>query len=324
MIKDGVTKYALYDLGSSTEVLQHNLTNLSKTDISLALNTIIISHWHQDHSTDNLINSIAYIYSINGNTPITLHFSGPDSKDFPGGVSGEVIPKNTLSGSGRKYSFDNPTVQQLQDISYLTVVFTPGPRVILDGWLFLNNLMPVTYNDVSGGQQYVPSVQRPTTYNWMNNHIRWWDRSIPDASKNIIMAQKFDQCAEDTFAVCNVKNYGLGIISGCGHCGLVNMLIDILSRESYLTSRTPLYFLFGGMHLDPLSNQFLQEVGYIINKLVKDHNTPKTLRPLLMSLSHCSSSSRVLSMMERYSENDRILCPKITSVGSEQKFGISA
>ena len=318
------SKYALYDFGANAAVLRENFASLRITELSL--NDLIISHWHQDHTTDNLLDVVEFIYSINGNTPINLHFSGVDSKDFPSGISGEIIPKNTVNAGGLKYSLDNPTLTQLTDISYLTVIHNTGPRVIMDGWLFLNNLLPVTANDISNGQTYVPSQQRPTIYNWMNGHKRWWDRTIPDASWGLIRAQKDDQCAEDTYITCNVKNHGYGLITGCGHTGIVNIFIDLLSRDALLTKHSPLYFIFGGLHLDDIDNWKLKEVVYILKTLTKNHNIGNSLslKPLLLSLSHCSSSYRVVNMFEKFGENDRLMCAKVTSTGSQQKYGVTS
>lgn len=318
------TKYALYDFGANAAVLRENFASLKITELSL--NDLIISHWHQDHTTDNLLDVVEFIYSINGNTPINLHFSGVDSKDLPSGVSGEIIPKNTTNKGGLKYSLDNPTLTQLTDISYLTVNHNTGPRVIMDGWLFLNNLLPVTANDISNGQTFVPTQQRPTIYNWMSGHKRWWDRTIPDTSWALIKAQKDDQCAEDTYVACNVKNNGYGLFTGCGHSGIVNIFIDLLSRDSHLSKKSALYFVFGGLHLDNIDDWKLKEVVYVLKTLTKNHNIGNSLslKPLLLSLSHCSSSYRVANMFEKFGENDRVMCAKITSTGSQQKYGVTS
>lgn len=317
------TKYALYDFGANAAVLRENFASLKITELSL--NDLIISHWHQDHTTEDLIDVVSFIHSINGNTQINLYFSGVDSKDFPGGISGEIIPKNTLNKKGFKYSLDNPTLQQLQDISNLTIIHTTGPRVIMDGWLFLNNLLPVTANDISNGQTFVSTQQRPTIYNWMSGHKRWWNRTIPDASWSLIFAQKDDQCAEDTYVACNVKNHGYGLFTGCGHAGIVNIFIDLLSRDALLTKQSALYFVFGGLHLDMIEDWKLKEVVYILKTLTTNHNIGNSLslKPLLLSLSHCSSSYRVANMFEKFGENDRVMCAKITSTGSRQKYGIT-
>ena len=101
MKKDGAVKCALYDFGANAAVLRENFASLKITELSL--NDLIISHWHQDHTTDDLLDVIAFIYSINGNTPINLHFSGVDSSNCPSGIPGVIIPKNTTNRNGMKY-----------------------------------------------------------------------------------------------------------------------------------------------------------------------------------------------------------------------------
>ena len=194
----------------------------------------------------------------------------------------------------------------------------------MNNWLFLNNLLPATAEEIAANKPLpVASIQRPTTYNWMTDHKRWWDIN---KTWQQVKNQDEDQCAEDTYVACKIKNHGYGIINGCGHAGIVNIFIDLLSRDKLITESLPLYFAFGGMHLDYFENTEkykLKEIVYILKTLTKNHNASKTLRPLLLSLSHCSSSFEVANMFEKFGENDRLMCAKITSTGSMQKYGVS-
>ena len=308
-------KYVLYDLGSNLDTLKYNLDTLGKTT-NIPLYTVIISHWHQDHTTEDIVQALEYIYSINGSQPITVVFSG-GFENIPGNIDNEVMPFNSTLRSGAYFGPNNPSLSDLKTLEtrgIITLLYGKGSRLILNGWLMVNDLLPPTTDDVAGGKSHVRTEQRPTTYNWMTKHKRVWKLPI---DKTLLLQQPDDQVAEDLYAVCKVKNRGLGTISGCGHCGIVNILLDLISRGSLISQHIPLYFVMGGLHLDVLPDNLLKEVAYIIAKLVKDYNSSQ---PLLLFLGHCSVSRRVVRAFELFSDNKKVLDIELISCGSEQTF----
>ncbi|RIA94933.1 hypothetical protein C1645_758706, partial [Glomus cerebriforme] len=117
------------------------------------------------------------------------------------------------------------------------------------------------------------NIFRHTKYETgITNHVSYDESLLTWKDDPLIM--------EERFLVSRIKNKGLIVITGCGHAGIVNTLLQAQNPIFDKQEKYPIYLVMGGFHLAG----FEQESK--INETVRDLKS--LINPAFLAPGHCS------------------------------------
>ncbi len=217
--KNGSSHTLLFDAGPEEAVWERNVSRLGLDPG--AIETIVLSHWHRDHS-GGLLSAIRMIEAARADrgpesTKKVVADLHPDRPDYRGVMAQEPISLEP-----------DPTFEEMEQAG--AAVFTSDePHTVLDG-MFL----------VSG------SIPRETSYEGgirggirLNSTGQW---------------EKDEIIMDERLVMCNLKGKGLVVFTGCSHAGVVNVARHAIS----LGGSAPLYTVVGGYHLADASPERME------------------------------------------------------------------
>ncbi|KAG8909863.1 hypothetical protein FRC01_006681 [Tulasnella sp. 417] len=230
----------LFDTGPESKSIARNIASL-KVDTTL-IETVILSHWHGDHSGGMLellrIRStqlgsstvvVDHTQSTSPNITVDLHPSRPEARGMAAPPTYEEIIYRLQS---------DPTFQEVRDL---------GGQV---------NLHDEPHT-VAGGQVFV-SGEIPRVIKWeegLFGAVRWVGKDDPrkeSAYGTVGEATgdgkwvREDHIMDERYAAIDVKGRGLIILSACSHAGICNVITDAVKSFN-----RPIYMIIGGLHLAP-------------------------------------------------------------------------
>ena len=238
-VRNGERRTILFDTGPEEHVWERNATRL-RADFG-KIEVIQLSHWHRDHS-GGMLRAIDMINEASGRehskpVHVDLHPARPDYR----GVRPPEMPVISLEA--------DPTFEQIWKAGAL-VQKNDEPHTVLDDYFLVSGEIP-----------------RVTDY---EKGLRFGVRY--DAAKNEWRPD--EKMADERFLMCEIKNKGILMFTGCSHAGVVNA-----SRHSItLGSGTSLYAVMGGFHLADAEAQQIQATAQDL----------KALSPKVLLTGHCT------------------------------------
>ncbi|KAF2837150.1 metallo-beta-lactamase superfamily protein [Patellaria atrata CBS 101060] len=265
--KGDIEHSLLFDTGPDGTLWKANAKRL-KLDLA-PVEVVFLSHWHRDHSGGMLdaIHTIKSAKKLNYAAPrelvADLHPARPDYRGF---------------------RFAEQFISMEADPSFPEIDHAGGKvdkqsksHTVLDD-MFL----------VSG------EIPRQTSYEiGLPNGVRF--------EKDTGGWKKDEEITDERFVVCNVKDKGLVVLTGCSHAGVVNTSRHAVS----LVPNTPLHAVLGGYHL---ANSPPEQIAATISDL-------EALEPDLLMPGHCTGWKAKFAM--QHSLPGRVVP---TSVGMSYTF----
>ncbi|KAF9895202.1 hypothetical protein FE257_000104 [Aspergillus nanangensis] len=235
--------YLLFDAGPEGQVWERNSRRL-RTNTG-QIEHIALSHYHRDHS-GGLIRAIELIKGANGGKPVYMDVH-PNRPAFRGVQADRPISLEA-----------DPSFEELE-AARATLIKSDQPHTVLDAFFLVSGEVPrqTTYEDgIYGGLRF-------------NSSTGQWEEDT------LIM--------DERYVMCNLKDKGLVVFTGCGHAGVVNTCHDAVK----LGNGIPLYCVVGGYHLADAEDSKL-------NATMEDL---KKFDPKVLLAGHCTGwSSRGLGL----------------------------
>ncbi|ORX93360.1 metallo-beta-lactamase superfamily protein [Basidiobolus meristosporus CBS 931.73] len=178
----GTVRQVLFDTGPYEEIFQKNARNL-KVDFS-TINTVVLSHWHIDHS-GGLLSVARECAKANNSVNIDLHPDRPDGR-------------GTQLGQDEYVAWTaDPSMEALEGFGAKLTKSSQIHTICEDMFL------------VSG------EIPRLTSYELgVPSHVRWYEEAKTWKSDPLIM--------DERFLAVNVKGKGIILFTGCSHAGVIN------------------------------------------------------------------------------------------------------
>ncbi|KAG8946065.1 hypothetical protein FRC00_009786, partial [Tulasnella sp. 408] len=279
------THTTLFDTGPESKSIARNIASL-KVDTTL-IETIILSHWHGDHSGGMLellqirntqassgAAAVDQAQSTPPNITVDLHPSRPEARGMAAPPTCEKILCRLQS---------DPTFQEIRDL---------GGEVSLHDEPHL----------AAGGQVFV-SGEIPRVVKWeegLFGAVRWVGKD--DERKESAYGTageatgdgkwvKEDHIMDERYAAIDVKGRGLIIFSACSHAGICNVVTDAVKSLN-----RPIYMIIGGLHLAPTDQVYriAPTVEFISNSL---QPAPTYVVPM-----HCSGFKAKIALEKEFGE----------------------
>ncbi|KAK7738306.1 hypothetical protein SLS62_011411 [Diatrype stigma] len=286
---DGTSHTLLFDAGPEEAVWERNVARLGLD--AGAIETIVLSHWHRDHS-GGMLSAIRMVEAAKrkkgsagghaGNsgettnhttvTTDTTHYKKvvadlhPDRPTYRGVMAmagGEQQQQQPIPISLEP----DPTFEEIEQAG-ATVFKSSEPHTVLDG-MFL----------VSG------SIPRETAY---EGGIRGGIRLELDAETQQQEWEKDELIMDERLVMCHLRGKGLVVFTGCSHAGVVNVARHAVAlgggggrgegEGEGATGTTPLYTVVGGYHLADASAE----------KMESSMRDLKALQPRVLMPGHCT------------------------------------
>ncbi|KAL2866992.1 cytochrome P450 [Aspergillus lucknowensis] len=208
----GDRKHAiLFDAGPEEDAWERNVRRM-RPDLS-SVELVQLSHWHRDHSGGLLraIRMINQAKKANGLSEALVADLHPNRPDFRGFAIGENIISLQADPSFEEIEAAGAVVQKHDDA-----------HTVLDDFFLISGEIP-----------------RRTSYETgLKNGLRF-DKSDNEWTSD-------EAIVDERFIMCNVKDKGIVMLTGCSHAGVVNCTQYALE----LAGRTvPLHAVVGGFHL---------------------------------------------------------------------------
>ncbi|KAL3493768.1 cytochrome P450 [Aspergillus germanicus] len=208
----GDKKHAiLFDAGPEEDAWERNVRRM-RPDLS-SVELVQLSHWHRDHSGGLLraVRMISEARKANGLSEDVIADVHPNRPDFRGFAVGENI-----------ISFQaDPSFEELEAAGAAVQKYDKAHTVLDDFFL------------ISG------EIPRRTPYETGLKHGMRFDKSDSEWTSD-------ESIADERFIMCNVKDKGIVMLTGCSHAGVVNCTQHALE----LAGRSvPLHAVIGGFHL---------------------------------------------------------------------------
>jgi len=274
----GVQRTLMLDYGYTPEVLLNNMA-LVGVDPS-KLDALIVSHGHYDH-----------FGGLNGFLDQFRDKLPADVKLYAGGEDNFCHRVNATPTKGQFTDFGTLDRRQLA-AQRVTTVLCETPTVIA-GHAFTT------------GKITRRSVERVLPNTWVEFSMK---DGLGCNAGHYLPAELDGKIVPDEHihehATCfNVKDFGLVVISSCGHVGIVNSV----KQAQEVSGIQKVHAIVGGFHLGPAPKDYLTEVVAEIKKL-----EPDVLIPM-----HCSGLNFVQEATAQM--GDKVM---VTTTGSRLAFGL--
>ncbi|KAL4778323.1 beta-lactamase-like protein [Aspergillus varians] len=201
----------LFDAGPEEEAWERNVRRM-RPDLS-SVELVQLSHWHRDHSggLPRAIRMINDAKEANGRPKdliIDLHSNRPDFRGF-------AIGENIISLQA------DPSFEELEAAG-ATIQKNDNAHTVLDDFFLISGEIP-----------------RRTRYETgLKNGMRFDKKDDEWTSDEAI--------ADERFIMCNIKDKGVVMLTGCSHAGVVNCAQHALELAG---GSIPLHAVIGGFHL---------------------------------------------------------------------------
>ncbi|KAF9892814.1 hypothetical protein FE257_000403 [Aspergillus nanangensis] len=231
----------LFDAGPEADAWERNVQRLRPNLASVEV--VQLSHWHRDHSGGlaRAIQMITEAKKATGQTTSTLQVDlHPDRPEYRGiGFAGNVISLQA-----------DPTFEELTSAGG-TVDLHDEAHTVLDDFFLVSGEIPrkTPYElGAKGALRYDPHVE-----DWYSDEL----------------------IKDERFLMCNLKDKGIVVFTGCSHAGVVNCARHAVGL---LGGSVPLHAVVGGFHLAPAEPSQVEST-------VRDL---KKLDPAVLLPGHCS------------------------------------
>ncbi|KAL4810569.1 beta-lactamase-like protein [Aspergillus unguis] len=230
----------LFDAGPEGDAWEKNVRRM-RPDLA-SVEMVQLSHWHRDHSGGFLraVEMISEAKEANGlprNLIADLH---PDRPDYRGFAMGESI-----------VSFQaDPSFEELEAAG-ATIEKHDRAHTVLDDFFLISGEIP-----------------RRTPY---ETGLKYGMRFVKEDNEWI----SDEAIADERFIMCNVKDKGIVMLTGCSHAGVVNCTqhaLELAGRD------IPLHAVTGGFHL---ATSDAMQIESSIKDLLK-------LDPAVLVPGHCT------------------------------------
>ncbi|KAI3393608.1 hypothetical protein diail_3912 [Diaporthe ilicicola] len=241
--KGDTTHTMLFDTGPEESTWEKNATRI-RADIS-TIEHIHLSHWHRDHSGGMLeairmINASKIQRGVNTRPPKVVVEVHPDRPDY----RGMMTPAGTIVSLEA-----DPAFGEIEEAG--GILSKQGDlHPVLDGFFLTSGSIPrVTPYEVGirGGMRISEGADQWTS-----------DEAI----------------ADERLVMCNLKDKGIVVFTGCSHAGVVN----VSKHAVDLGQGLPLYAVVGGFHL----------ADNVPEKLESSLADLKSLGPKVVMPGHCT------------------------------------
>ncbi|WFU34156.1 MBL fold metallo-hydrolase [Bradyrhizobium brasilense] len=274
----GAQRTLMLDYGYTPEVLLNNMA-LVGVDPAM-LDGLIVSHGHYDH-----------FGGLNGFLDKFRDKLPADVKLYAGGEDNFCHRVSATPTKGQFNDFGTLDRRQLA-AQRVTTVLCETPTVIA-GHAFTT------------GKITRRSIERVLPQTWVEFGIK---DGLGCNASHYLPAEMDGKIVPDEHihehATCfNVRDFGLVVISSCGHVGIVNSV----KQAQEVSGIQKVHAIVGGFHLGPAPKDYLTEVVAEIKKL-----DPDVLIPM-----HCSGLNFVQEATAQM--GDKVL---VTTTGSRLSFGI--
>lgn len=229
--KGDVSRTVLFDTGPEESAWERNVTRL-RPDLS-KIELIQLSHWHRDHS-GGMLRAISMINDARGPdeapVKVDLHPSRPAFR-------GIMSPDGPISMEA------DPTFDEIM-LAGGEVIKKDKPHTVLDGMFMVSGEIP-----------------RVTSYEkGVLRGIRWQEKSQSWESDELI--------TDERFLMCNVRDKGVVVFTGCSHAGAINASKHALElAERAAPGKARLYSIAGGYHLTGPNEAMIEETVADFKKL---------------------------------------------------------
>ncbi|MCP1830079.1 7,8-dihydropterin-6-yl-methyl-4-(beta-D-ribofuranosyl)aminobenzene 5'-phosphate synthase [Bradyrhizobium sp. USDA 4532] len=274
----GARRTLMLDYGYTPEVL---LNNMALVGVDPAkLDGLIVSHGHYDH-----------FGGLNGFLDKFRDKLPADVRLYAGGEDNFCHRVSATPTKGQFNDFGTLDRRQLA-AQRVTTVLCETPTVIA-GHAFTT------------GKITRRSIERVLPQTWVEFGIK---DGLGCNASHYLPAEMEGKIVPDEHihehATCfNVRDFGLVVISSCGHVGIVNSV----KQAQEVSGIQKVHAIVGGFHLGPAPKDYLTEVVAEIRKL-----DPDVLIPM-----HCSGLNFVQEATAQM--GDKVL---VTTTGSRLSFGI--
>ncbi|KAG2413880.1 hypothetical protein HFD88_003070 [Aspergillus terreus] len=230
----------LFDAGPEPDAWERNVSRL-RPDLA-AVEMVQLSHWHRDHSGGltravQMITAAKRAKGCPEKLPVDLH---PDRPAYRGIAFGETIVSLQA----------DPTLKEIVEAGGAVTLYDE-PHTVLDDFFLVSGEIPRR----TGYEVGARGAMRfdPKTGDWVSDEL--------------IM--------DERFLMCNLKDRGIVVFSGCSHAGVVNCARHAVDM---LGGAVPLYAVVGGFHL-------ANGDAALVESTVRDL---KKLDPAVLLPGHCT------------------------------------
>ncbi|BCS22786.1 MBL fold metallo-hydrolase [Aspergillus puulaauensis] len=201
----------LFDAGPEEDAWERNVRRM-RPDLS-SVDLVQLSHWHRDHSGGllravRMINDAKEANGLPKDLIVDVHSSRPDFRGF-------AIGENIISLQA------DPSFEELEAAG-ATVKKQDDAHTVLDDFFLISGEIPRR-------TPYETGLKYGMRFN--KNDNEW-------TSDEVI--------ADERFIMCNIKDKGIVMLTGCSHAGVVNCTQHALELVG---GRVPLHAVVGGFHL---------------------------------------------------------------------------
>ncbi|KAL2831091.1 beta-lactamase-like protein [Aspergillus cavernicola] len=201
----------LFDAGPEEDAWERNVRRM-RPDLS-SVELVHLSHWHRDHSGGllravRMINDAKEADGLPRDLVADLHPSRPDFRGF---TIGENIISLQADPSFEELEAAGATVQKHDDA-----------HTVLDDFFLISGEIPRR-------TPYEPGLKYGMRFDKKDNE---WTSD--------------ETIADERFVMCNVKDKGIVIFTGCSHAGVINCTQHALKLAD---ESAPLHAVVGGFHL---------------------------------------------------------------------------
>ncbi|KAL4923504.1 cytochrome P450 [Aspergillus undulatus] len=230
----------LFDAGPEEEAWQRNVRRM-RPDLS-SVELVQLSHWHRDHSGGLLraVRMISDAKEASGRPGALIADLHPNRPDFRGFSIGENIISFQADPSFEELEAAGATIQKHEDA-----------HTVLDGFFLISGEIP-----------------RRTPYETGLKHGMRFDKNDNEWTSD-------ETIADERFIMCNVKDKGIVMLTGCSHAGVVNCTQHALELAG---GSVPLHAVIGGFHL---ATSDAKQIDTSIRDLLK-------LDPAVLLPGHCT------------------------------------
>ncbi|KAG8982907.1 hypothetical protein FRB95_007680 [Tulasnella sp. JGI-2019a] len=251
-VKDGESHQVMFDTGPEHLSIARNLASL---DVSLHnLETIVLSHWHSDHSggilevlktankdkngTKNISEA-----AKTGAVSVDLHPSRPTARGIAPPPHNKVIARLAA----------DPSFEEIHENGGI-VSLHPEAHTVANGAVYVSGEIPrvTSFEEgLHGGMRWVDEKDEREAVGTPMNGGKW-------ISEPHIM--------DERYVAIDVLGKGLIILSACSHAGICNVVEDAVAKL-----KRPIHIVIGGLHLAS------EDLAYRIAPTV--HFLSQSLRP---------------------------------------------
>ncbi|KIO25909.1 hypothetical protein M407DRAFT_75106 [Tulasnella calospora MUT 4182] len=235
------THTTLFDTGPESKSIARNIASLN-VDTS-PIETVVLSHWHADHSGGILEllrirqsqaaekTGPAASSPANNTIAVDLHPSRPDAR-------GIAVPPPTYDKVICRLPPD-PTFQEIRDLG-AEVSLHDEPHTVAGGQVFVSGEIPRV---VKWEEGLFGAVR------WVGKNDEREESGQGTTGKPATGDGKWvkeDHIMDERYAAIDVKGKGLIVFSACSHAGICNVITDAVKSLN-----RPIYMIIGGLHLAP-------------------------------------------------------------------------